>query len=293
MQTRNDFDKFLVCPDDRNTLVFRDDFLECVKCGRKYPVLGDNFVEILPSKFPEWDLNEKEPKRAEEFYLQEFKRPFSWNAQGDGWGDLSKANVGTCSFYKAEILKILQLLDPSENSIIVDVSGAVGNYAISLANKVKMIINCDLHTPSIIAAYERKKDNMICVRTPYLRLPFASNVFDHVICTDTLIRGWNHEVKLLKEILRVLKTGGKAFVDFHNRKWFRKNKNICAYKAGSIRKLLHEAGIKQYSLYPFGYVPTKLVFKESLYPYLDSLFRFLLPPKRHIVVFTKAQDNNV
>lgn len=293
MLLKNDFVKLIVCPDDGTTIALRDSFLECPKCSRKYPILGNNFVEILPSDFPDWSLKENDPKKAEKFYSQEFERSFSWNVQRGGWGDLSNASPGLRSFYKAEIEKALQLLNPSDNSIIVDVSGAVGNYAIFLANKVKMVINCDLHIPSIIIAYERKKDNMICVRTPYLKLPFVSNSFDYIICTDTLIRGWNHEVKLLKEISRIIKIGGRAFVDFHNLKWFRKNRNICAYKVGSIRKLLHEAGIKQYTLYPFGYVPTKLAFKEFLYPYLDSLFKFLLPLKRYIVVFIKEQDNNV
>jgi len=179
--------KFICCPDDSSKGVLKDNnFLECLKCGRKYTLLSDNFIEILPSNFPDWNLKENEPKKAEELYLQEFKKPFSWNVQ-DGWGDLSNASVGLRSFYKAEMEKVLQLLNPSANSIVVDVSDAVGNCAIFLANKVKMIINCDLHTPSTITAYERKKDNMICVRTPYLKLPFASNIFDYVICTDTLI----------------------------------------------------------------------------------------------------------
>jgi ubiquinone/menaquinone biosynthesis C-methylase UbiE len=288
MLLTDDFIKFLACPDDGTAIVLRDRFLECPKCRRKYPILGNNFVEILPVDFPGWSLKENEPKRAEEMYLQEFKRSFSWNVQESGWGDLLNASAGTRAFYKAEMQKVLQLIDPSVNSVAVDVSGVVGNYAIFLANKLKIVINCDLHTPSIITAYERKKNNMACVRTPYLRLPFASNVFDHVICTDTLIRGWNHEVKLLKEILRIMKISGIAFVDFHNLKWFRKNRNICAYKAGSVRRLLNEVGIKQYTLYPFGYIPTKLVFKEFFYPYLDNLFSFLLPPNRHIVVFAKA-----
>jgi hypothetical protein len=87
-----------------------------------------------------------------------------------------------------------------------------------------------------------------------------------------------------------MKIGGKAIVDFHNLPLFKKNKNICAYKPDSIKKLLYEVGIKNYTLCPFGYVPTKLVCKKSLYPYLDNLFRFLLPPIRHVVVFIKEQD---
>ena len=131
----------------------------------------------------------------------------------------------------------LSLLHPSKDGIAIDVSGAVGNYAVLLSDKVKVIVNCDLHVPSLVTAYNRKKSNMVCIRCPYLQLPFVSNSFDYAICTDTLIRGNNHEVKLLKEILRILKKGGKAFVDFHNIKWFKKNNQICSY-SGTVNLIL-------------------------------------------------------
>ena len=285
--------RILCCPDDSSEIILKNNYLECTKCYRHFLIYGYNLVEILPSKFPKWNLKENENKKAEESYQNIFVEKFSWDKKVGGWGDLLTSPHGYRAFVKRERERILELLNPSNNSTAIDISGGVGNYSIFLSDFVKAMIHCELHVPSIITAYNRKKDNMIFVRSPYLKLPFISDTFDYVICTDTLERGWNCEVKLLREITRIMKIGGKAIVDFHNLKWFRKNRNICAYKAGSIRKLLHEAGIKQFSLYPFGYVPTKLVFKESLYPYLDNLFRFLFPPKRHIVVFTKAQDNSV
>ena len=72
----NDFLKLLVCPDDGTAIALRNRFLECPKCSKKYPILGNNFVEILPSNFPDWGLKENEPKKAEEFYLQEFKATY-------------------------------------------------------------------------------------------------------------------------------------------------------------------------------------------------------------------------
>jgi SAM-dependent methyltransferase len=182
----------------------------------------------------------------------------------------------------------LELLNPSKKGMAIDISGGVGNYSIFLSDFVKVIIHCELHISSIIEAYNGKRNNMIFVRSAYLKLPFISDIFDYVICTDTLERGWNHEVKLLKEIMRIMKIGGKAIVDFHNLRWFKKNKIICAYKPDSIKKLLYDVGIKNYTLYPFSYVPTTLVCKESVYPYLDNLFRFLFPPIRHVVVFTRV-----
>ncbi|MBI3584680.1 MAG: methyltransferase domain-containing protein [Nitrospinae bacterium] len=258
----NNFSKLLACPDDGSGLSIKGGHLECIKCGRKYNIIADKFLEILPSEFPKWMLLENEPKGAEENYQKEYLTPFSWDRKTGGWGDLTNASPGIRAFYNNEGQRVSDLLVPQPDAIGIDVSGAVGNHAIVLSNVVETMINCDLHVPSIITAYQRMKKNMICIRSPYLKLPLISNGFDFVICTDTLIRGWNHEVMLLKEILRILKIGGKAFVDFHNLKWFKRNYNICEYKTGQVKRLLKEANITKYSIEPFGYVPIKLVQSE-------------------------------
>ncbi|RJQ17501.1 MAG: class I SAM-dependent methyltransferase [Nitrospiraceae bacterium] len=279
--------RFICCPDDGSAITLKDGFWECLTCKRKSKILADNFLEILPSVFPAWDLKDNEPQKSGDMYQQEFNREFSWEASG-GWGDLSYAPPGTSGFYKSEMEKIRELLNPASNAIAIDVSGAVGNYSRSLSDKVATMVNCDLHAPSIITAHNRRADNMVCIRTPYLKLPFVQNTFDYAICTDTLIRGWNHEVKLLKEILRVLKPGGKAIVDFHNRKWFAKNRDICAYALSDVKRVLAEASIGHYSVYPFGYVPLRIVPSEFIYSILDNIAGIFLPCKRHIVIFTKV-----
>lgn len=286
----NDILNLLCCPDDNSKLFIRDTFLECSKCKRIYNIIADNFLEILPSVFPTWNLLADEPKEAEETYLQEFRMAFLWERDSGGWGDLYHASAGTVAFYKAHMEKLVSLLNPKTDAIGIDVSGAVGNYAIFLADKLKTVINVDLHTPSLITAWKRRKNNMIILRSPYLKLPFIPNSFDYVVCTDTLERGWNHEVNLLKEIYRILKVGGKAFVDFHNLKRFRKkNRAICEYREESVHRLLTESGITQYSIQPFGYVPLKLIPAKFLYKPMNILFKIMrFPSQRHIVVFTKA-----
>jgi ubiquinone/menaquinone biosynthesis C-methylase UbiE len=293
MMLKDDVLKLICCPDDDSEVVLRDGFIECLKCKRKHAILADNFIEILPLEFPKWDFKDGEPQKAEEMYLQEFCRRFSWGRNTGGWGDLADARPGTRAFYENHRNKIVELLNLSKNAVAIDVSGAVGNYSIFLADKVKLMVNCDLHTPSIITAYTRRKNNMCCIRAPYLRLPFSPNIFDYAICTDTLIRGWNHEIKLLKEIVRILKPGGTAVVDFHNRKWFSKNKNICEYNETLIKQLLAQTGIKEHSISKFGYVPCKFVLSEDIYPALNNIFRLFFPCQRYIVTFVKRQDSCV
>jgi SAM-dependent methyltransferase len=150
------------------------------------------------------------------------------------------------------------------------------------------MIHCELDADSIQTAFRRSDGgNGIFIRTPYNKLPFHADAFDTVICTDTLIRGWDHERVLLGEINRILKPGGKAVVDFHNNR-LQINGDICLYSRRKIQALLASANIMNYDIYPFGYVPSLLVPKESLYPYLDRACGLLLPCQRHIVVFTKS-----
>jgi len=189
-QIKDEVLRLICCPDDGSKVLLKNSFLECVVCKRKFKILGYNFLEILPSKFPAWGLEEDEPKSAEDFYLREFNREFSWNEDTGGWGDLTDA-PRLRAFYINEMQRIFELLNPKSNGVAIDVSGGVGNYAVWLSDKVGTMVNCDLHLPSILMANKRKKGNMVCVRTPYLILPFVSSSFDYAICTDTLERGWN------------------------------------------------------------------------------------------------------
>ena len=56
---------------------------------------------------------------------------------------------------------------------------------------------------------------MLAVRADYFSLPFRDSV-DVIVCTDSLIRGLDHEVALLKSIRKALTARGRAVVDFHN-----------------------------------------------------------------------------
>lgn len=285
---RGDVLSILECPDDGSAVDPIGECLICRSCGREYKILGESFIEMLPSVFPEWKLRDHEPSNAEKFYRDEFFTAFTWKRNIGGWGDLCHASSGQRAFYEHQQRTLADLISLHESARLVDVSGAVGNHSIFVAGYVGSVINCDLHTPSIITAYSRRAANMICIRAPYLKMPFSSNTFDYAICTDTLIRGWNHEVKLLKEILRLLKTGGKAFVDFHNLVDFKKNSAICEYKISQVRQLLDEAGITQYTIYPFGHVPSKLVPLTAFYKLLDNICKLFLPCKRHIVIFAST-----
>lgn len=286
----NKFYDIFYCPDDYSKISLRDGFLQCSRCKRHFRFLANNFVEVLPMKFPQWDLTDSENKKAEANYFNIFSESFSWGYKRGGWGYLLNASNGYRAFVKKETKRIIELLNPSPDGIGIDVSGGVGNYSIPLSNRVKVMVHCELDVQSILRAYHqaRKRDNMLFVRTPYHKIPFHSACFDCVICTDTLERGWNHEMKLLAEIIRILKEGGKAVVDFHNQRRFGKNRSLCEYAEASIKQLFSVVGIKRYAIYPFGYVPSRFVLKETFYPILNGFAKLFFPCQRYIIVFTKA-----
>ncbi len=285
--TIDDIIPYLCCPDDGSAISKRSGRIVCLGCGRNYSILADNFIEMLPLQFPEWEQKDDDSKNAEQTYFEEFRKELEWQSKSSGWGDLSRASQGSRAFYHAQIKTIKEKFTPQGTEIAIDVSGAVGNHSVALADQVRVMVNCDLHGPSILTAYHRRKVNMMCVRAPYLKLPFFSGTFEYAICTDTLIRGHTHEVKLLREILRILKPGGKAVVDFHNRRFGSSNDTICFYSAGEVKSILHEAGIRTHEIIPFAHIPLRFVPNERLYGLMDLFARIFFDGARHMVIFTK------
>lgn len=283
-----EYQEMFCCPDDGAKVTLGVNRLECSRCGRHFNIFRGNFIEMLPSRFPEWDLSEKERVDVEKSYKEMFDREFGWYEKPIGWGEFSAANPGYRAFVKAEVERIRELIGSSDGKIAVDVSGGGGNYSVPLSASVGTMFHCELDVESIQGAYCRGDGrNIFFIRTPYLKLPFCSDVFDYVICTDTLIRGKEHEIMLLKEIKRILKNGGRAIVDFHNRRLFDRTRSISLYNQKEIAALMIEANIEKYEIYPIGYVPATLVPRESLYSTMDWLFSFFVPCQRYIAVFTK------
>ena len=93
---------------------------------------------------------------------------------GDGGISLPPLPV-TEPLSRARGRAILEVLNPRSGSTAVDVSGGVGNYSIFLSDFVEIMVHCELHVPSILAAYRSandRKKKMLFIRSPYLKLPF-------------------------------------------------------------------------------------------------------------------------
>jgi hypothetical protein len=73
----------LSCPVDHSRLDYYSEFFRCIECNREYPVLGTDFVELLPES-PSTHIEDSAAYWKE--YQTEFKRSFAWMDNAQAWG---------------------------------------------------------------------------------------------------------------------------------------------------------------------------------------------------------------
>ena len=116
-----------------------------------------------------------------------------------------------------QVERVKSILD--ETQVICDVSAGAGTYTFEFAKTFPLVIHCDLSVENLNDVYLQKQqkalDNLILIRSDYFNLPF-NNTLQQIICTDTLIKGRQHEISLLHSLCSALSDGGQALVDFHN-----------------------------------------------------------------------------
>ncbi|MFA5743033.1 MAG: methyltransferase domain-containing protein [Candidatus Paceibacterota bacterium] len=290
----NNFYNIFRCPDDLSEVVNKNLYLECKKCKKHFSILADNLVEMLPDRFPEWGLEGNENRDTEKGYFDLAHKPFSWKKDPVGWGFLYYLqSSGYRGFVNKEIEMIKKFIPESlKNGLMIDVSAGCGNYSVDLSQIASLFVHCEAEDQSLLNAKTRavdcKRENIVFVRGNYLKLPVPDDFFNVAICTDTLIRGRNHEKELLKEIYRALKKGGMGIVDFHNDRPFASKRNpyISFYGKEKIKEMLGELGMNNFEIYSCGHFPTSLAPSEFIYKIMDRVFSFL-PPTRYIAVIQK------
>lgn len=112
----------------------------------------------------------------------------------------------------------LELLDIKPNDVILDVGCNLGEtefFLLNLYPYVKEVVGLDKSKNRIKLALERwnSRDSKIrFIEGDIFSLPFQEDTFDKVICAETL--EWTNPPEMaVKEIYRVLKPGGIAFIE--------------------------------------------------------------------------------
>jgi SAM-dependent methyltransferase len=208
------------------------------------------------------------------------------NAQA--WG---RYDLGCTSWVvkrRRQVERVKSIL--KETRIICDVSAGAGTYTFEFAKTFPLVIHCDLSIENLNDVYSQKQqkaiDNLVLIRCDYFNLPFK-NTLQQLICTETLVRGRQHELLLLNSLRRALSDSGKALVDFHN--WwhnplrrlglmpqnFGSNKS---YTRKTAEKILLDAGITSWNYYSY---------HQEISQEKNSVFRQIIPPTRLMYLFEK------
>lgn len=234
------------------------DSFRCSRCQKDYPILGNNFVELLTDD--PLNSSENESEYWEEYRI-EFAREFTWVKDAVAWGRRDTVSKSWSKKRRRQVEYAKSIL--KDTPVVCDVSAGSGSYTFELAKKYPLVIHCDLSIENLNDVYRRKEqagiENLILIRCDYFQLPFH-NSLDQLICLDTLIRGYQHETRLLISLYNALSYRGKALIDFHN--WwhnplrrlglmsqnFGSNKS---YTRKSSRSLISQTGIKKWEYFPF------------------------------------------
>jgi len=277
------------CPDDYDDLVADGVRLSCRTCDRKITVTDDGIVRLLPLRaIDRSDIVNRSymHKYSMEFSSECCSNQQAWGAEEDVPETWSKRRL-------REVQMIYPLISDKRLGVLCDFSAGAGLYTLAYAKYFDVVLHCDLSISALKYVSKKAKtmgiNNLIPIRADYFSPPFRNSV-DVVLCLDSLIRGKDHELRLLRSIKSSLAPGGIAVVDFHN--WwhnplrrlgllkdnFRDNQSYSRFGAAS---LLREAGIAEFDYFPF--------WQESYPEGLPGrVFRRVCPPTRFIYRFKPA-----
>lgn len=130
------------------------------------------------------------------------------------WAD-NYDNPFTSITFRQTNAKIVKILDPKQNSSLLDVgcgSGILIKYLLD-ANRGMKLFGVDI-TPKMVEIAKRKFVNDPSVEIilgSAVKMPYKDNSFDYVTCASS----FHHHpdpVKSAKEMVRVLKPGGKLLI---------------------------------------------------------------------------------
>ena len=142
----------------------------------------------------------------------------SWNKFSPGW---KKWDELVMDFLKPMGDKIIRLLNPKDNDVILDIASGTGEPGLTIATKLnggKVIIS-DLAEDMLEIARENAKargiTNIETVACDVCELPFPDNTFDAISCRMGFMF-FPDMLLAAKEMFRVLKPGGRVATSVWN-----------------------------------------------------------------------------
>ena len=254
----------LSCPDDGTHLSHTNNEVLCRDCGRIFPTVSGNFIELLPVGSQPLPLSSSEEYRRA--YLHLFNDPVRDDSPALAWGAEELAAVSWVRKRKRQVCAVSPVVTRGvrpDQSVLCDFAAGAGYYTRAYARHFRCILHCDLSVDNLNYCRAKARtdnlNNIVFLRIDYFRPPFRDSL-DRIICFDTIIRGGEHDRLLLQSVIRSLRLNGGAVIDFHN--WwhnplrrvgllpenFSSNKS---YSRKSAEALLNNVGIKDFEYRPF------------------------------------------
>lgn len=97
---------------------------------------------------------------------------------------------------------------------ILDLGCGTGIYLPHICSISKDVYGCDL-SQVMLARAKSKCTNVKFTLASAENLPYTSDYFDVVFCFNSFYH-FNNQIKVLKEINRILKKDGRAYIEFYN-----------------------------------------------------------------------------
>lgn len=254
----------LYCPDDGELLTCAPFQIDCHLCGRRFPVFENGIAELLPRR-PIAFSSDSAAKywRA---YLRAYEQPFEPDENVIAWGAPEANPESWVQRRLCQIRAVEPLIDSSDSSgqqVLCDIAAGAGYYTLAYSSRFRIVLHCDLSVDNLNYAARKAQAlglrNIFFLRTDYFCMPLRNSV-DRILCVDTLIRGEDHEIAVLKSIRASLAPNGRAVVDFHN--WWHNPirrlgllpENFTgnrSYRLKETKRLLREAGITKFEAFRF------------------------------------------
>ena len=165
-------------------------------------MVNNNFVEQFRSNG--WDFPEHEWDK-----LSVYEKSFI---------NLELGNKRSLDTYKNR-LKAIQFMNMDN---VLDAACGVGQWSIALSDLNQKVFGIDLMSDRIntakIFSDTMKKRNISFNQSPLERIPFENNFFDGCFCYGAFM--FTQTNKTIKELYRVLKPGGKLYVNANDIGWY-------------------------------------------------------------------------